>query len=347
MKRFDPRCPLTDEVDHNCESLHPSGSNELRIRDFFWWPTRKLGFLTPLYIMWRRIYRRFRLHVTRNQTMTIRVFDYKMNVPLHVDGIGDWLAAYGFRELDQRYVLQRIVKQDFTIIDLGANIGYYVAMYGKFMNRRGIVFAVEPDPRNIKYLRRNIALNQMESMVTIERSAISDSNGMMLFHQAVSTNLSGLNLSKLDRPYNGTITVPVIDLAELLDRINKPIDVLRMDIEGHEVQVLSSLSRMSTSGALDERPKFVVFEPHSWEYDPNNDMRAVLQNLFRRGYHTLFLCTASERFSALKPLGYQPTCLIRSFDRAQGVYMNIRDNDASELIGGFPGITTVCLERLG
>ena len=46
------------------------------------------------------------------------------------------------------------VQPNDTILDLGANIGYYILMEAQKLSNNAKIYAVEPDPRNIKMLSK-------------------------------------------------------------------------------------------------------------------------------------------------------------------------------------------------
>ena len=62
------------------------------------------------------------------------------------------------------------------VVDLGANIGYFTCLLAKIVGEGGKVFAFEPDPRNLKLLRRNIQENDYKNVIIADK-AVSDVNG--------------------------------------------------------------------------------------------------------------------------------------------------------------------------
>jgi hypothetical protein len=124
--------------------------------------------------------------------------------------------------------------------------------------------------------------------------------------------------------------------------------MLRMDIEGHEVQVLKSLAnRAETEKSVQWAPRRIIFEGHAWEYSTSgqNSMRPVIERLFRFGYHARYLCNAMEHFSPIRSRGYTPEVVIDAGVRYYGIYENVKNNDGVQLISEEPAITTICLER--
>ena len=216
------------------------------------------------------------------------------------------------------------------------------------MKDSGFTYAVEPDPRSITYLRRNVELNGLTPRVHIDAIALSDHDGELPFHLAKFPNLSGLQPSALSRSYAESVDVPVRDLGRYLGSLPHRIDLLRMDIEGHEVQILNSLAnRAEEENSIEWATVHIIFEGHAWEYSKSghNSMRPVIERLFRLGYRARYLCNAMEHVSPIRSRGYTPKVVIDAKRRFYGVYEDVKNTDALELISEEPGMTTICLER--
>lgn len=315
----------------------------LRPSDFL----ARCGPLLKLGQFGRLIIRQYQMRVRRLPEALIRCFGFKLIIPLQ-GGIGYQLVRDGFRELDQRYVITKVLRPGMTVLDLGGNIGYYVAMYGNLMSKIGRIYAVEPDPRSIAYLRRNIELNGLRDIATVDAVALADYTGIAFFNLAGSPNLSGLSHSALPRRYDGRHEVQVRDFGAYLSSIPHTVDLMRMDIEGHEVEILRSLVRRAEEeGTIGWAPRLILFEGHVWEYTRGNGNRMLplVRRLFELGYGARYLVTASEYYSALRPRGYLPEVVIDAGHRFHGVYANVRLEDAIELIATEPSLTTICIER--
>lgn len=57
---------------------------------------------------------------------------------------------------------------------MGANFGYYSITLAAFLNRNGRLFAFEPHPATRDKLKRNIALNQLDDVITVIPKVLSD-----------------------------------------------------------------------------------------------------------------------------------------------------------------------------
>ena len=69
-------------------------------------------------------------------------------------GISRTLLLFGERELDHKIILEKVLKKNMNIFDIGANIGYYVLMESDLIGHEGSIIAVEPVPDNINLLKK-------------------------------------------------------------------------------------------------------------------------------------------------------------------------------------------------
>ena len=67
-----------------------------------------------------------------------------------------------------------------VVFDLGAHIGYYMVLAAVLVKGRGRVLAFEPNPRNLRHLRRHVSMNRCER-VEIVPSAVSEREGTASF----------------------------------------------------------------------------------------------------------------------------------------------------------------------
>ena len=159
-------------------------------------------------------------------------------IPLQYDGIGKALYVYRSRELDHKWILDNELLTGNIVLDLGANIGYYAIMEAKKVGSFGKIYGIEPDPRNIEFLKKNINLNKIDNIFEFEQGAISNKNGKSEFILSSKTNLSALSNGENQNNFD-SVNVQKYDFGEYLKN-KKRIDLVRMDIEGHEIEVFDS-----------------------------------------------------------------------------------------------------------
>ena len=121
----------------------------------------------------------------------INIYGFEMLIPLGLEGIGRGLYVYGGRELDHKWILEKVLSPNDVIFDLGANIGYYIMLENFILNGKCQIFAVEPDPRNIKVLSENIVKSNLLDRVKFEQVAISNFTGKADLIFSKRTNLNG------------------------------------------------------------------------------------------------------------------------------------------------------------
>jgi FkbM family methyltransferase len=131
-----------------------------------------------------------------------------------------------------------LLKDDSTVIDIGANIGT-VALRAAKTCQRGHVYAFEPDPAHIKSLRANHQLNQF-SNITIIPKGLGSKPGQALLSKLEQRN-AGMNRilpAEQAAQYDSThINVATLD-DEMSSISPTRIDLIKIDVEGYEFHVL-------------------------------------------------------------------------------------------------------------
>jgi len=117
-----------------------------------------------------------------------------------------------------------------TVLDLGANIGLTSIYFSRVFNNVQLA-CVEPMPRNLDLLHRNLAINGVDARVF--EAAVDTSDGHT--HMDIDQLDYGFKVAKEGLEVR-TVSVPTV-MAEMgWDTI----DLLKIDIEGHESAILKS-----------------------------------------------------------------------------------------------------------
>lgn len=296
--------------------------------------------LRAFIILARDLFFRAYQKIGSKSSLLTNIYDYKMHIPLQYDGIGRVLYVLGERELDHKWMIDNEVSPGNVILDLGVNIGYYAIMEAKKMQGIGKIYAIEPDPRNIEFLERNIELNNIADIVHFEQGAISNKSGQAKFTLSSKTNL---NSFALEEASSHSITVPLFDFGEYLKDKDR-IDLVRMDIEGHEIEVFESLIRYHEEFPNDI-PRKIIFETHLRVYKKHdNQMREVLNKIFTIGYEIKYLSSSQESTTALHGMGYSPFKVVNDYPFIRGLYSDVNQQHAIDCIVDLGGVRTVLLE---
>jgi FkbM family methyltransferase len=138
-----------------------------------------------------------------------------------------WLGGY---EPQIQALMARELKRCRTFYDIGANVGFYTLL-GSFCVMPGNVFAFEPLPANVKFLKQHLAINQVRN-VRVLQLAISDEIGTARF-RVEPTGAMG----QLDSSGDVNVDMSTIDALLASEQILPP-DCIKMDIEGAEWKAL-------------------------------------------------------------------------------------------------------------
>ena len=146
-----------------------------------------------------------------------------------------------------------------TLVDVGANIGVIaVGMLSLGHLRRAV--AVEPEPRNVDLLRRNISQNGMDARIWCVAAAVGDARGTIDFelsetnygdHRIRRSEAGGVE-EKFSESGRAVTTVPLDTLDDTLAaaprEFTERIGLVWMDVQGAELLVLRGAERLLASG---------------------------------------------------------------------------------------------------
>lgn len=288
-------------------------------------------------------------HLLRRRFIEKRVHDYRLLLDADDPGIGRQLLKRAGREPEQKFIVEGALRSGMVAFDLGANVGYYTVMMAKLVGASGRVHAVEPFPKNFRLLEENVRRNDLGN-VSIENIAIGTEDGEAQLQIARKSNWHSLHVpqpnpsvpwqAKYARAIVGSIPVRTRSLRTYLAN-REPIDLLRMDLEGYEIEILASL--IDLPRAYTRRMK-ILFETHPEFYDSAaNSMRGALEQLcYAHGYRFEYLISdfqhGSHRSADIEPgrevfarYGYTAAHIFRNFGH-RAIYTNVRTEDAIELV---------------
>jgi len=296
--------------------------------------------LLGAYVRWY-LYKIF----SRKRTFLKKVNGYLMKLDLDDPGLSTTIGRGGARELAHTDVLLHEINVGMTILDIGANLGYYALLEARQIGPEGKVYAVEPVPNNFRFLCDSVQINNLNDRIETFPFALSSQNGKQSLYLSKLSNLNSLYAqgAQTKQAMTGeTIEVETQDLATFVQG-KRDIDLIRMDIEGAEVDVLNSLAELCERSKM--RPK-VIFETHRSKYD--NQARSIetpLKALFAKGYKAKRMVSNSDNGARWAHLGYNPYKVVLTDGARRGIYGDVSNEDALNLIvkeGGVRAVLLVC-----
>lgn len=162
-------------------------------------------------------------------------------------------------------LLRRLAKPEWTVLDVGANIGYFSLLGAALGSPGARVIAFEPNPRLADMLARSIKLNPSLN-IRLERSAVGESPGVSPLHLTSDYRNNGLSSLRADLPHTagGTIPVRVTTVDDYCAAGRLAPDLIKIDVEGFELQVLRGASETLSKAA----PGVVICEVSPEREDP-------------------------------------------------------------------------------
>ena len=280
------------------------------------------------------------------KTMKRNVFNYRLYLDTADRGLSRTLFLFGKREIDHYKMLQGILEPGMQILDIGANIGYYAIMESLVIGPAGRVTAIEPMLPNIEMLKGNIELNGTDN-IDVVHGAVSASTGTGQMYMSSHSNLHTFHKDGSASAYleSTPVDVPTMTLRDAVARAGERADLIRMDVEGHEVEILRQLIERVREDVITPR---VIFETHLSRYTPENDFDPVLSGLFSLGYTIRTAASSGESGTArLQALGYEGTEPFYSDFGTRSIFSDISNEHAVDLICRTGGLRTVLLEKTG
>ena len=191
-----------------------------------------------------------RLHELLADPVTEGVVDAPTDVGpllLHADDqvITPAIQQSGCWEPAEGAWLRATVRRGQTVIDCGANIGYFSVLASRLVGARGTVIAVEPDRDNLTLLTHNLWRNGCENVRVVPAAAWYERGVLSLRRSPTNTG------DHRTFAPDGEALVPSVTLDELL--AGQRADVVKIDTQGADHHVVEGLT-----GALQRDPGCVT-----------------------------------------------------------------------------------------
>lgn len=159
---------------------------------------------------------------------------------------GSWIGLFtGSRFIkgsygpDEAAHFQQLVKPGDVVFDIGAHVGYFTMLAAHIVGTSGKVFAFEPLPVNLAYLKQHQRVNRLKN-VEILPLAVGARQEEMTLDLRGGTGRGRLATGRADG-----LQVKVTSLDAMFDQGNLPgPDFIKMDIEGAECDALRGASRL-------------------------------------------------------------------------------------------------------
>ena len=132
-------------------------------------------------------------------------------------------------EKEKVKLFKEMVKENNTIVDLGAHIGFYTILAAKLVGRGGMVFAFEPCKKNLALLLKNKEKNGYNNII-LEKKGVGDKTEkgkLYLWGDSRYQRLYGSNNCPFEE-------IEIIRLDDYFKNYTGKIDLIKINIAGSE-----------------------------------------------------------------------------------------------------------------
>jgi FkbM family methyltransferase len=161
---------------------------------------------------------------------------------------------FGYIVEHERHVMgliETMVEDGDTCVDVGANIGYFTMAMAGAVGRTGHVLAYEPEPSNLAILKANVErASELGLRVEAIEAAVSDHSGVVKLVIGPESTLHQTFDPSHDCGGGHDVTSVRLDDDLPARGVGGPIKLMKIDVEGHELAVLQGVEGMLRSGRV-------------------------------------------------------------------------------------------------
>jgi FkbM family methyltransferase len=223
--------------------------------------------------LWEDIpfYARRRITYTAESILTPASLDRPRLVRLRSSGIfvevlprryvGQSIFLYGVWEIVGTRLLDVLLRPGMRFIDVGANVGYYTLLAAARVGPQGWVDSFEPHDVLRSMLARGVQANGFTN-VHVRPEAVTASSGSVALYPYSQGNEGVSSTIPSSGVEHDPIAVPAISLDDLLlgqptQAPNSPVLVIKIDVEGAELEVFAGMRQLLASPFA---PAAILFE---------------------------------------------------------------------------------------
>jgi len=192
------------------------------------------------------------LHYMLGEANTLIQDVFGGGIHRRLNGMMDISLGARFRGIPEQYeplafkIMGEILKAGSLAVDIGANIGLYTLAMGKMVGPNGKVVSFEPASKSYRALLEHICRNSLAEIVEAHMLVVGNKAGKCYFIDdgVLGTNRVG------DRLSQGIIAKivkrRVVTLDQIFDGEGFLPDLIKIDVEGYEMDVLEGAQKILT-----------------------------------------------------------------------------------------------------
>lgn len=249
-----------------------------------------------------QLFLKWLLHLKRKQIKLVDGTIYEIDP---ISDLGLKLAQHGIYEPVMAGKLEALLEEGDCFIDLGANEGYFTVLAGKLVTTKGQVVAFEPQERLWSVIKKNVMLNGLGNVRLLPYGAGSSAQDLML--QLYPTTNSGastfsdsfgfkVSMGWYRKWIFGQQQARVMRLDDLLPSIPQVVKLVKVDIEGFELEALRGGRQL----VAERRVRYWLIEIHEVALQQMGQSEAMIDDLMKEAGYTKEKLAANLNMYALE-----------------------------------------------
>lgn len=222
-------------------------------------------------------------NIDANTVLTTLIYGPKIYLDTRETSLAPMIIEYGFWEKWVTDVFLSLVKPGLTVLDIGANCGYYSLLAAQNVGPTGQVHCVEPNPFLHQNLLRSFAINKFTN-VKLHKVAFAAKDEKEVTLYTPGSFSGGATIYEIPDSYTQygpiqKVKVPAVHFADYFSDLTAQL--IKIDIQGAEPHLVDGLLNIA------ERSKkldiLMEYAPILWiaaGFNPRSVMERFTQNGF-------------------------------------------------------------------
>lgn len=161
--------------------------------------------------------------------------------PVKDQGVENVVYYTGTYERGTMDLLSCLLKPGDCFVDVGANIGLMTVHAARIVGMGGHVYAFEPNIETHRLLQQNIKLNDLRCVELSTKALGAASSAGVLYDRWESSRGSASMVSDGKESTGLPVVISTLDIEI---QAGQRVDLLKMDIEGYELEALKGAQRL-------------------------------------------------------------------------------------------------------
>lgn len=171
------------------------------------------------------------------------------------------IITHGLYEKGVAWAIEKYLKPDNTMIDVGANIGFFTLLGNHIVGPHGKVYSLEPNPDIYELMKSSVQINAFRPRSIRLNMAAFNKEGTLELTWSSSKHGGGrLRTSEKIKLDEKSAEVKLQRLDDLVKEEDLPVDLIKIDTEGSELYVLQGAEKI-----IENSPNCVIIT----EWNPN------------------------------------------------------------------------------